>query len=192
MTFRRTKKFIKNNIVSPFLVRYKNHKALTLMELVVSISLFAVLTLVATRIYTRIADLQERNRDLQNIEGDLRYAMGVFADEVKGAQLHPAGGDDDCGGAGCADEYFCIDSGVLYLRDKNNLCVSYSLSGTNLVVNRGGTSYTITSDDVSIGVLNFTASAIGDRVLVQLRASGSTDYNKAINYQTAITSTTLR
>ncbi len=168
-------------------------KGLTLMELLVALGLAAVLILVATRTFTKVSDIQDRTRDLQNIEGDLRYAMNVFADEVKYAKPHPAA-DVPCGGAGCSNVYFCVTGSapqVLWLRDRNNVCVSYSLVGSNLTVTRGGNSYTITSDDVSVSAANFLVSALGDRVLVQLRAAGSTDYNKTINYQTAITSVLL-
>ena len=165
---------------------------LTLLELVISISLFAVLTLVATRAYTKITEIQDRTKDLQNMEGDLRYAMNVLADEAKNATPHTAGGDPACGGAGCNNVYFCTSLGQLYLRDKNGVCVTYSLSGSNIVINRNGTNYTITSNDVTVSTLTFATSTAGDRVLLKLRASGSTDYNKTINYQTAVTNTKRR
>jgi len=167
-------------------------KGLTLLELVVSISLFAVLILMTTKAFQKINEIQERTTELQSIEGDLRYAMGIFADEVKNARLHPEAGDVACGGLSCANQYFCVSGGVLYLRDKNDLCVTYSLSSGNLLINRDGTNYTITSSDINVDVLNFATSTIGDRVLVQMRASGLTYGTKSINYQTAITSTTLR
>jgi prepilin-type N-terminal cleavage/methylation domain-containing protein len=173
--------------------RGKKLRGLTLVELIVAISLFAVITLVSTRTFTKVTEIQDRTKDLQNIEGDLRYAMGVFSDELSYAILQT---DTSCGGSGCNGKFYCITgtapSQTLWLRDKNNVCVKYALSGTNLLVSRGGTSYAITSDDVSISALAFATSTAGDRVLVQLRATGSAEYNKSINYQTAITSTARR
>lgn len=166
---------------------------LTLMELVVSISLFAVIILIATKTFTKITDIQNRTKDEQNIEGDLRYAMGVFVDEVRAASLHQAL-DIDCGTTVCNSTYFCTLNAntVLYLRDKNNVCVRYYKSGNSLVVERGGTTYTITSNDVTVDSVKFLPSALSDRILVQLKAHGSSDYNKSISYQTAITSTPVR
>ena len=173
--------------------RGKKLRGLTLVELIVAISLFAVITLVSTRTFTKVTEIQDRTKDLQNIEGDLRYAMGVFSDELSYASLQT---DSSCGGSGCNGKFYCITGTApgqtLWLRDKNNVCVKYVLSGTNLMVSRGGTSYTITSDDVSVSALTFSTSTAGDRVLVQLRATGSAEYNKSINYQTAITSTSRR
>ncbi len=166
---------------------------LTLLELVVSIALLAVLVLVATKTFTKVTDIQNRTKDEQNLEGDLRYAMGVFADEVKTASLHH-NMDADCGGPGCSNVYFCTfpNSSILYVRDKNDSCVYYSVIDNQLVVNRNGTSYTITSDDVVINSINFLPSSLSDRILIQLKATGASDYNKSISYQTAITSTQLR
>jgi len=167
---------------------HRHPAALTLMELVVAISLLALIALVATKVFAKVTEVQERNRDLQNIEGDLRYAVGVFNDEVKGATLQA---DNGCGT--CSGKYFCVSlAGVLYLRDKNNVCVTYGLNGSALRVNRGGTNYDITSNDITVSVLTFVVSgATNDRVLVQLRATGDSQYNKTINYQTALTSTSL-
>ena len=178
---------------------FGNHKqrqkilGLTLLELVVSISLLAVLILIATKVFTKVTDIQSRNKDEQNLEGDLRYAIGVFTDEVRTASLHQDA-DATCGGGSCSSVYFCTFSNdsVLYLRDKNYACVYYAVVNNQLVVNRSGTSYTITSNDVTVDSIKFLPSAISDRILIQLRAHGSADYNKSISYQTAITSTQLR
>jgi prepilin-type N-terminal cleavage/methylation domain-containing protein len=163
--------------------RFGQRPGLTLLELAVALSLFAVLALVATKAFTKVNDIQNQNRDLQNLEGDLRYAMNVFIDETRNASLQT---DNGCGS--CSGKYYCVVGGSLYLRDKNNNCVIYSLSGTSLQVMRGATTYVITSSDIKISTLNFSVSSLSDRVLIQLAASGSTDYNKVISYQTAITS----
>jgi type II secretory pathway pseudopilin PulG len=167
---------------------------LTLLELVVAVSLFAILILVATKTFTKITDIQNRTKDEQNIEGDLRYAMGVFVDEVRVASKHPTG-ESTCAADGtCVGKYYCTsaDNITLYLRDTNNLCVTYTLTNGQLVVSRNGTNYTITSDDVTVDSLQFLPSALSDRILIKLKASGASDYNKSISYQTAITSTALR
>lgn len=168
---------------------------LTLLELVVSVSLFAILILVATKTFTRITDIQNRTKDEQNIEGDLRYAMGVFTDEARTATVHPT--PELMCGAGipsCAGHYFCTNptNDTLYLIDKNNVCVTYNVSGNNLVVKRGSTTYTITSNDVIVNSVKFLPSSLNDRILVQLKATGASDYGKSISYQTAITNTSLR
>lgn len=177
-----------------WLGRQQKILGLTLLELVVSVSLFAVLILVATKTFTKITDIQNRTKDEQNIEGDLRYAMGVFVDEVRAASKHVGPADTTCGGDVCNNVYFCLNptNDLLYVRDANYICVMYYLENGRLVVNRGGTSYTITSDDVTVNSLKFLPSALSDRVLIKLKASGASDYNKSISYQTAITSTTLR
>jgi type II secretory pathway pseudopilin PulG len=166
---------------------------LTLLELVVSVSLFAILILVATKTFTKITDIQNRTKNEQNIEGDLRYAMGVFVDEVRAASKHSSA-ESLCPSSACANKYYCTDDGnnTLYLRDINDICVTYTLTNNHVVVTRGGTSYTITSDDVTVNSLQFLPSALSDRVLIKLKASGASDYNKSISYQTAITSTALR
>ena len=166
---------------------------LTLLELVVSVSLFAILILVATKTFTRITDIQNRTKDEQNIEGDLRYAMGVFTDEARNATLHQIA-DAGCGGADCSGVYFCTDASndTLYLRDKNNICVKYHIANNNLVVERGLNTYTITSNDVVVNTAKFLPSALSDRILVKFKATGASDYAKSISYQTAITNTSLR
>lgn len=183
MKFLASRKIVKQKILG-----------LTLLELVVSISLFAILILVATKTFTRITDIQNRTKDEQNIEGDLRYAMGVFADEARTATLHQTA-DLGCGGMTCSGVYFCTDASndTLYLRDKNNICVKYHITASNsLVVERGLNTYTITSDDVIVNSVKFLPSSLNDRILVQLKATGASDYSKSISYQTAITNTALR
>ena len=168
---------------------------LTLVEVVVAIGLFSILVLIGVRIFSRMTEIQERTKEAQNLAGDLRYAMDVLTDESENAVVHLNGDDIICGSTGCAaDDYFCVNlsNDHLYLRDKNGLCVQYYLSNGSVVINREGTLYTITSDDITVTGLTFLASGLKDRVVVQVAAVGAGDYSKTINYQTAITSTALR
>lgn len=168
---------------------------LTLVELVVAIGLFGILALIGVRIFTRMTEIQERSQELQNVEGDLRYAMDVLINESQDS-IARTGADASCGNPLTCDtpDFFCVNplNTELCLLDKNSVQVKYFLANGSLIVDRGGTQYAITSDDINLTEINFLLSPLSDRVVVQISASANGDYNKTINYQTAITSTALR
>lgn len=164
----------------------KDNRGLTLIELIVAVGLFAILTLAITRVYLRVIDVQQRINQEQNLEGDLKYAMNVLTDETSKAKIHTA----DCGSCtGCAGKYFCSDgAGRLCMLDANSNCVEYFLDANKqIIVKRGGgTEYVITSKDIAVQTLNFEIGSRGDyfKILANIR---STEYpSQSLVYQTLI------
>lgn len=170
--------------------RHNLKPALTLLELVVAVSLFAILTLAATRVFLRVMDVQGKMQEQQTLEGDFRYAINVFVDEVNKAKIYNTSTCTCDGYAGCdAAAYFCQYNSHLCLTDANNTCIEYFLSGNQLQVKRAAATYTITSRDIVIDNLSFVIAAPTSTKSVSLRAKLRANENngETMFYQTTIT-----
>ena len=169
---------------------------LTLLELVVALALFAMVALVITKVFLNVSDVQRKIYLDQNIEGDLRYAINVLADEAKKASLHGTECDSYC--SGCLNKYFCTATGpgmppfTKVCLNEGGSCVQYYLSGGQLVVQRASATYTITSTDVVIDKLEFKTDLVdatekGNTLEVFARAKNKEADGNPMLFQTAIT-----
>ncbi len=103
-----------------------NFKAgITLMEVIVSVTLFVVLMLTVTQIFQMVLISQRRSIATQNTQESLKYFFEVVSKEIRMAYRNDT--DENQCPIILAGEMFAQESGVLYLRNYHNECVEYYL-----------------------------------------------------------------
>ena len=172
-------------------------KALTLLELVVTVALFAILTLSITKLYIQVLSAQDRILDEQNIIADLNYASSVFIDEAKRSaiQVVPASGCGDItavnytAAVDCQNKYFCATSDLskACMMSKSLVRINYYTDTGLFKATRGGSIYSITSSDISFSATKLEPNSSGDQLNVQIKASGDNQYHQEVFYQNYIT-----
>ncbi|HOD87122.1 MAG TPA: hypothetical protein PKY61_03280 [bacterium] len=138
--------------------RYKNHRGISLIEVIISTSLFVVILLSMTDIFRLILNSQREAIATQNVQENLKYFFEVISKEIRMAK-RAAGG--------CAhlpaNRRFATSTNaygdVLYLKNYHDQCVAYYLSDDNGVirfkVERGFDSAFISPAQINIDDLHF-------------------------------------
>lgn len=102
---------------------------ISLIEVIVSTTIFVVILLSMTGIFKMVIDAQRQAIASQNVEESLRYFFEVISKEIRmsvrtdGACNIPAGSIYATGANGLGD--------VLYLKNYRNQCIKYSLVNNN-------------------------------------------------------------
>ncbi len=175
------------------MITYRTKTGLTLIELLVALALFAVVTLIVTKVFMNVTDVQRRIYQDQNLEGDLRYAVNVLSDEAQRAKIHSTECDSYC--TACSGKFFCLGistSSVVCLAAQDNSCVQYYQSNGQLIVQRGAQTYAITSSDVTLESLVFKhdlldAAQNGNSLEIFARVKNKDAGGGSLVYQTALT-----
>ena len=124
--------------------RTKNQKGTSLLELLVALSLFAMIILSATSIFKAVIDGQRNSISAQNVQESLRYALEKFNREMRMAQISNTDCQAFISPAGSAQyKVFNTDDDrtKLYFKNKDGKCVSYYLDNNRLKVNLQGAGY---------------------------------------------------
>ena len=126
----------------------QNTSGYSLIEIMVSLAVFAILLLSILSIAQSVSNGQKAAIQAQNTQESLRFAFEVISKEMRSAKQS----DDECNPDGVVsdnNEVFNIgnfigDSDVLYFKNKNNECTYYYLEGFRLKIAR--------DDDISDGI----------------------------------------
>ena len=144
-------------IKSLFSAQIKDQKGVTFLEIIVSISLFAVSVISIVQIFFLVLDSQRNAIGARNIQENIRYAFEVMSKELRMARLD----NGDCSLVDDDKIYDDNDLGV-YLRFKNyhNECVEYSLENDangigRIKIERDSDSGYITPDEIDVNNLKF-------------------------------------
>ncbi|MDP2736925.1 MAG: prepilin-type N-terminal cleavage/methylation domain-containing protein [bacterium] len=114
-----------------FFKKLKSVKGVSLIELVVSITLFSVLILSATQIFKMVIDGQRGAISAQNVQENMRYAMEKMSKEIRMAGI----GNKTCDSAAIYKVYNTADSSQeLYFKNKNGDCITYYLENNRLKI----------------------------------------------------------
>lgn len=185
-------------------LNYMSHRGFTLIELMLSVSLFLVIMLAATTLFSRTADTQGKALAIKNLQESSDYTLQFIKREAETAKQGLGGCGFPCGGA---NDYFCTSGASndhLYLRNKNDECVHYFLQTDSngvqrLAVTRNNLPsapyYTyITPADVAIVGLKFSTAALTNdpdfisgrlTMFISARPSSGTAVD-SLNLQTSI------
>lgn len=141
-----------------------NKKGYSLIELMVSISLFSIIILTTTQIFKLVVDGQRGAIAAQNVEESLKYFSEVTGKEMRMAQKNS---DSACPGI-LANRIFSVtangtSSDILKFMNRYNECVTYKLANdTNgkqrFLIQRGIDSDWITPAKVKMDTLHFTVN----------------------------------
>lgn len=135
-----------------FFKKIKAERGVSLIELVVSITLFSVLILSATQIFKMVIDGQRSSISAQNVQENMRYAMEKMSKEIRMAQIS----NKTCDSAAINKVFNTADAGrELYFKNKNGECITYYLENNRLKIMVGAVTGFITPAKVEVSNLKF-------------------------------------
>jgi len=162
-------------------------RGFTLVEVIVTASIFSVLVIAVGAIFIQVLNLQRRGLNAQQVQENALFALEFMAKEIRVSEI-PSGADFDCS-AGVSTPSLTINHPV-------NGTVTYTLNGTAVQRTAGGVSSNITSNAVRVSVLYFCIKGrpLDDqqvRVMVVMRVEhAGSDPNNTVTFdlQTTVTS----
>lgn len=138
-----------------------HNKGFTLIEIVVSVSLFVLIVLLSTSIFRGVIESQRSALASQNIQDSLRFIFESISREMRTAR-----GDHD--GSSCGSGHFKVyntnsafgspDSGnSLFFENRNQQCVKVATTTQGaLEITRGiDPPFVVTPDDIEIKFISF-------------------------------------
>ncbi len=138
---------------------YQTKPGVTLMEVLVSVTIFVILMLSATEIFQMVLVGQRYSLANQNLQENIKYFFEVVSKEVRMAQRNSGG---VCGSIP-SDRLFATSTNaygdILYLQNYHGECVSYYLNSVDgqvrFMVSRDGVPAYLTPKKVQMLDLGF-------------------------------------
>lgn len=122
------------------ILRIKNEKGASLIELLVAMTLFVVIMLSSTQIFKMVVDGQRNAISAQNVQENMRYAMEKMSKEIRMAGIS----NEDCKTiftppATAVYKVFNTAGGgsKIYFKNKDDVCVAYYLENNRLKIKSG-------------------------------------------------------
>ncbi len=183
----------------------RNDKAaFSLIEILVSVSLFVVIIISTTSIFKLSIDAQRNSISSQNVQESLKYFLEVVAKEMRMAQKDRG----DCSGdPGNSNKVFIIsgDNHILSFKNSYGECVTYRIENLNgverFLVNRRLTDGSVNREDfISPGKINidslkfYLKGSYSDNsqemITINLKASATDEdkFKSEMVIQTSVTS----
>ncbi len=109
------------------LFKKKLLSGITLIELLVSVSLFAIIVISTTQIFIMVLQAQRRVVAIQNVQESIKYFFEVASKEIRTAVQNT---DDEnfCDDPNFSENsLFGLHNNTLYLRNQDDECVKYFL-----------------------------------------------------------------
>lgn len=172
----------------------KNKSAFSLMEVIVAVSLFAIIILSSTEIFRLVINSQREAIASQNVQESLKYFF-----EVTGKEMRMARRDDGTCPLVTDGEIFTVTPSalgdVLHFQNFYKECVSYQLATsdntTRWQITRGINSGFISPIKINIESLDFEVNNTGQPVVtmtLSAHAIGEQKEASQMKIQTSITS----
>ncbi len=171
-------------------------KGFTLIEVLVSVSLFAIIIISATEIFKLSIDGQRSALASQNVQENLKYFLEVTAKEIRMAKRN----NGHCSELGY-DVIYSFSSNsygdILKFRNYNDECVTYSLDeddgNLRFRIARDSQSDYISPDKIRVDSLRFieaVGSTTQPMITMKLRAwaLGQGQFKSDMTIQTSLTS----
>jgi len=178
-------------------IKIKQKKsAFSLIEVIVSVIIFTIIILSATKIFKLVIDGQRSAIASQNVQESLKYFLEVVTKEMRMAEKN----DGTCPGVPMGQIFALSNNSlgdVLQFRNYYNQCISYSLAqdsnSQRFKISRGTESGFISPKKITIDRLNFSlreSSSTQAMVTISIKAhslyTAQLDSNMTI--QTSISS----
>lgn len=175
----------------------KNKKGITLLEIMVSVSIFSFMILAATGIFQMVIESQRRAIAAQNTQESIRYFLEVLSKELRSAKKGVA---DEC--AGTDKVYGGSSNSLIFLKhdvvDDVDVCLRYYKQGDNLMLERKvGILASTTASTLSnkVKVTNLNLATVNDllkqpmaTILLEVEAVGKDLHKEPLKIQTTISS----
>jgi type II secretory pathway component PulJ len=180
-------------------IKSRRAAAFSLVELLVAVTLFAVIILSSTSIFKMAIDSQRNSLATQNVQDSLKYFLEVTAKEMRMAQKNNGACD-----VIPSDQIFYLTAtttgAVLNFKNYYNQCVSYYLapdttttSTKRFKITRSGVSDFISPAAINLDALSFVLSATTStqpRVTINIKAHALNEaqFQSSLTIQTGISS----
>ena len=156
----------------------KNKNGFTLIEVLVAVSVFSLVIVIALGLFTNIIRSQRKSVALQNVQENGRYLIDFMAKEIRMSEITSVDGS----------------SLVLAIDHPLNGSIQYSFSGGQLTREDSAGVVAINSDETQVdGSFIIYGKTLGDniqprvRVILKAQTTGSkTEEQSVINLQTTI------
>jgi len=172
--------------------RCQNKNGFSLVEILVSMSLFVIIITAALNIFKMVIDSQRSAIATQNVEESLKYFLEVTGKEVRMAKRN----NGMCSGMAATDIYSSSNNS-LFFRNYHDECVTYSVEAGRFKITRGINFGYITPAKINVDELNFVlrpeangASSTQPTVTMELvaHALGKDSARSEMRIQTTLTS----
>ncbi|MBI2459341.1 MAG: prepilin-type N-terminal cleavage/methylation domain-containing protein [Parcubacteria group bacterium] len=145
-----------------FLIKIKDNKGVSLIELLVAVTIFTFLILLAVQIFKMVVDGQRSAIAAQNTQENMRYALEKISKEIRMARIS----NQECESiffppATASYKVYNTAAGAsqLYFKNKDGVCLAYYLSNNRLKIiagiGAGARSDFITPAKVEVSNLKF-------------------------------------
>lgn len=138
--------------LKPKTYNLKPDSGFTLIEAVVSTAVFAFVIVSILGVYMSTIQLDRKGRSQRAVSQNARYIMEFLAKEIRNGKIN----------------YASYPSGIvpanpdLYLENQSNIIERLYLSGTNMVLDKGGATTNMNSVSVKVTTLKFYIKPAGD------------------------------
>lgn len=140
------------NLKFNFLKKFKFNYGFTLIELMTSVSVFAIVMIISMGTIITVLDANRKSQSLRSVMDNLNSTMESMTRAIRfGDNYH-------CGVSGMLNQPLDCSSGssVLTIRDSSGEQITYMLSGGRLMqVLSGNVTYYLTSPDIVIQNVSF-------------------------------------
>lgn len=170
-----------------FLNIRKNQKGVSLLELVVAVSIFAVMILASTGIFQAIIESQRNAVSSQIVQEGIRYAMETISKEVRMAKRD----DGTCG----SSEIYRIDNNSLKFMNQYGECVSYFMENdgdvNRIKLKRNTSEAFVTASSIDVASLDFVLGSNSQAyvtIMMDVSSIGKDLHDQKTKIQTTISS----
>ncbi|MEK7653089.1 MAG: prepilin-type N-terminal cleavage/methylation domain-containing protein [Patescibacteria group bacterium] len=174
------------------MIFFKKQNGFTLVETLVAIGIFAILSTIIASIFFNINNLQQNTASFQRLQNEGRYILEKLAREIRGRELnYPLEGTNP-------------QTQLIFRQDENGESVSIIFNAPNLVFINGVGSADLNASDVEVTDMKFfvlptaedqwgeaPSSNTQSRVTILLKLKNKVSnpkYQKEITLQTTISS----
>ena len=159
----------------------KDNKGFSLLEMLVSVSVFVILILMVTSIFQNSMLVQKNAVATQEVQEGIRYALELMSKELRSSVTNLADPSDPASDS-CdlilpptlpTNRIFNYDAGQLYFRNKEGDCVNYYLGSDDRIhIERvlGGSVLDLPITPENVRVIDFNV-VIEDNLINQLFAN---------------------
>lgn len=170
-------------------------KGFTLIEVIVSMGIFAIAALLATSSLLSLTDAQKRSLSLQTTYDNVRFAIETMAKDIRMGSLYTCGSDPANPPTIGAVGVDCISGGpVITYRNSSNDDISYRILNGHIDKYINGVPVgVLTSADANIDTLDFYVVGAADpttfqpRVVIVIKGTAGTGRaQSSFNLQTTV------
>lgn len=119
-----------------FIKKFKAEKGISLIELIVAVAIYSVLTISAVGIFKMVIDGQRNSISAQNVQENMRYALEKVSKEIRMAEISNHGCEALFTSATALYKVFNTADGntKMYFKNQYGDCVAYYLDNGRLKI----------------------------------------------------------